>query len=470
MLIATISCDDQLDVSPRQFVATDEVLVNEENLTSVLFGAYAGLKGTFGTNEAGELYGGDFNLLSEMLSADGNVVWGGSFSTYREAFNKAFATTNTMVRDNWIRGYDVINSTNIVLANLDLAETTETRANLEGQARAIRAIVYFNLVRFYSQPWGTGSEANDPGVPLVLEPILDVASADAVASLGRGSVSDVYEQVLSDLMTAKTLLEDFGTNGISLSTYAVSAILSRVHMQQGNFTDAAAEASRVVESGEYLLNPSPLGAFNAASNTPEDVFAIQQNSLSNAGTNNAGLTTFYARLFGAGRGDVQVQQAFIDSFEDGDLRGGLQNDLGQTATIGSVGQMYYIGVGGQNSGQIQCAKWGDPNLNVQVIRLAEMYLTRAEANFEEGTSVGATPLDDINAIRARAGLDPLATVSMADIRNERLKELAFEGFRLHDFKRWQLPVGSLAYDANELVLPIPEREIEIYNIEQNAGY
>ena len=60
-IIAYTSCDDQLDINPRQLVATSEVLVNEENLTSVLFGAYAGLKGTFGTNEGGELYGGDFN-------------------------------------------------------------------------------------------------------------------------------------------------------------------------------------------------------------------------------------------------------------------------------------------------------------------------------------------------------------------------------------------------------------------------
>ena len=115
-------------------------------------------------------------------------------------------------------------------------------------------------------------------------------------------------------------------------------------------------------------------------------------------------------------------------------------------------------------------KWGDGNLNVQVVRLTEMLLTRAEANFEEGTSIGAAPLADINVIRERAGLDPLTTVTLDDIREERTKELAFEGFKVHDLRRWQLPIAGIAFDADELVLPIPERETEVYDIPQNPGY
>ncbi len=471
-VIVLIACDGKLDIEPRQRIKSDLVLVNEQNLEAVLFGAYAGLKGTFGTNEGGELFGGDFNLMSEMLATTDNAVWAGSFSTYREMAAKNLTTTNLVVRDNWIRAYDVINSTNNVLANLNLANTDAKRDEIEGQARAIRAMVYFNLVRLWSRPWGTGTESSDPGVPLVLQPTLTTEDADALKTLGRSTVANVYTQILDDLNQAKSLIStDLENNGSNISTYSVSAILSRVYLQQGNFAMAAEEADRVIASGVYSLAANPLAAFNNAGNTPEDVFAIQQTALSNAGTNNAGLTTFYARLFGNGRGDVQVQQTHLDEYEDGDLRGGLQDNLSSTGTIGGVSSMFYLGVGGQNAGQIQSSKFGDANLNIPVVRLAEMYLTRAEANFEEGTALGDSPLNDINTIRARAGLTPLpGPISIDDIRKERRLELAFEGFRLHDFKRWQLPVGTLNFDAVELIMPIPEREIEVFDIQQNDGY
>ena len=162
---------------------------------------------------------------------------------------------------------------------------------------------------------------------MVLEPILTVSDADELATIGRSTVQGVYDQALADLTAAKDLLDGFGANGTSISTYTVSAMLSRIHLQQGDFADAAEEADRVIASGEYALAPTPLAPFNVAANTGEDVFAIQQTALSNAGNSNAGLATFYARLFGSGRGDVQVQQAFLDTFEEGDLRAGLQDDL-----------------------------------------------------------------------------------------------------------------------------------------------
>ncbi|MCV9389039.1 RagB/SusD family nutrient uptake outer membrane protein [Reichenbachiella ulvae] len=471
VLVFTLSCDDKLNIEPRQVLDSDLVWVNEENLEAVLFGAYAGMKGTFGNNEGGEMYGGDYMVFSEMLAATDEVVWGGSFTAYREVFDKEITVTNTAISLNWIRAYDVINSVNNVLAHLDLAETDEKRDWIEGQALAIRGIMYFELLRFWAQPYGTGSEVSDPGVPLVLTPTITVEDADALMEQGRSTVAAGYQQVLDDLLEAKGLIDvSYGKNGTSISTYTVSAVLSRVYLQRGEFALAAQEADRVIQSGEYTLGDDPIKAFNNVSNGPEDVFTIQQTALSNSGTSNGGLATFYARLFGSGRGDVQVQATHFTNYETGDLRSGLQDDLSDEATAGTVTEMYYIGVGGQNSGQIQCAKYQDSERNIQIVRLPEMYLTRAEANFEAGTNVGATPLADINAIRNRAGLTDLTTVTIDEIRLERMRELAFEGHKLHDIKRWQMSVGSLPYDANELVLPIPQREIEIYDIPQNAGY
>ena len=114
----------------------------------------------------------------------------------------------------------------------------------------------------------------------------------------------------------------------------------------------------------------------------------------------------------------------------------------------------------------------DPN----VIRMAEMHLTRAEANLRGGTNIGATPLEDVNAIRERAGLPALTSVTLDGILLERRKELAFEGHRRMDLLRNGRnlrPAGTAlsAPGGPKTILPIPEAELNNNpNAEQNASY
>jgi predicted protein tyrosine phosphatase len=100
-----------------------------------------------------------------------------------------------------------------------------------------------------------------------------------------------------------------------------------------------------------------------------------------------------------------------------------------------------------------------------------MYLIRAESNFRLGTVIGANPLDDINEIRDRAKAPTLISLALEDILLERRKELAFEGFLLHDIKRTQGTVGSLNWNDSKLVFPIPLREMQVNSkLVQNPGY
>ncbi len=93
-----------------------------------------------------------------------------------------------------------------------------------------------------------------------------------------------------------------------------------------------------------------------------------------------------------------------------------------------------------------------------------MYLTRAEANLRAGTTLGATPLEDVNRIRERADLDPLAAVTVDDVLRERRLELDFEGQLLHDLKRTGRTIttidGALPATNPRFVYPIPQREID----------
>jgi hypothetical protein len=100
-----------------------------------------------------------------------------------------------------------------------------------------------------------------------------------------------------------------------------------------------------------------------------------------------------------------------------------------------------------------------------------MYLIRAESNYRLGTTIGLSPLDDINLVRERSGATLFLFVDLDIILMERKRELSFEGFALFDAKRLKQNIGSLPYDANNLILPIPRREMDVNpNLVQNDGY
>ena len=463
------SCDKYLDIEPRQEISAGSAITTGEDVQLLLISAYEGIKGTFGSNEGGELWGGGFNYASELIASSGDVTWVGSFEEQREYQRKAITTTNLLLRDDWIRAYEVINICNTVFSVLDVIEDADQKSRIEGEAKGIRGMVYFELARFWGLPYEAGQTNDQLAVPLVLS--ATVAAEDVTFS-SRSTVEQVYAQAISDLGEAETMLDGFGGNDGYVSTYSASAYLSRIYLQQGRYEEAAQKADRVIQSGKYTLVEDPLEAFNNKSFVSEDVFAIRQTETSNHGESNSGLSTHYASLAGQGRGDVEINSSFLDKYGPNDRRGGLMTEtIPEVTQIDNVTEMYYIGIGTTNSGSINCAKYGDSRRNFPVIRLAEMYLTRAEGNFEAGTSHGAAPLEDINTVRVRAKTNPLPSVDRDAIRTERYLELCWEGFRLHDLKRWHDSIDEYPYDAGNLILPIPEREMEANDkLVQNPYY
>ena len=156
--------------------------------------------------------------------------------------------------------------------------------------------------------------------------------------------------------------------------------------------------------------------------------------------------------YGARDGDVEVNQEHLDLYDPADQR---------LALFWDVDDIYYNG------------KYRYQYRFLSQVRLAEMILTRAECNEILSTVVGASPVDDFNAIRNRAGLGTVGTVTLDEILFERHLELAHEGQRINDIKRLKQSIEGFDYDANELVLPIPLREINAVGaniLQQNDGY
>jgi tetratricopeptide (TPR) repeat protein len=441
--LTTVSCDNKLDIQPRQSIDAETALNNAQNVESAIIGAYA----TLG-NPA--LYGTNLNLIPELLGSNGYISWQGTFQGYRELDRKTLTPINTEATRTWNRAYEAINTVNNVLEALNVVTNANMKSQLEGEALFIRGLLYFELVRLYGLPWEAGAANSQPGVPLILT--ATKTEAQAGNKVARATVAQVYQQVIADLTKAESMLPE--DNGTRADKYAVAAFLSRVYLQQSDYAKARDAANRVFESGNYRLNPSVTSAFRNR-NTAESIFEIQQNDQNNAGTANDGLTTFYASMPGIGRGDVRVLEAFADLYDPADAR---------------LNELIYAGTG-RRAGRLRSGKWTDFGANIPVIRLAEMYLTRAETNLRLGTTVGATTLADVNRIRARAGVPLLTSVTLEDVLKERRLELAFEGLRVHDLKRIKGNTGDFAYNSPKLVLPIPQRELDTNDLlVQNQGY
>ena len=390
-----------------------------------------------------EVYGGAIQFIGDLVGDNRDVLFGGTYATIDEIWRKAVTPSNTVNRDTWLDSYNAINRANNVLSALDKVGES-SRGNIEGQALFIRGALYFELVKIYGKSWNDGTPSSNPGVPLVLTPTTSITDADYRA---RNTVAEVYTQVLADLTKAETLLPAEPERGMGFASKgAAAAILARVYLQQQNFAAARDAANRVITSGVYSLEPTFADVFSDATNESEIIFKIIVTDQDGVNVMN----TFYASALNQGRGDVRVQTKFRQLYAAGDARGTFFNTAGQNTFT---------------------SKFNDQYGDVPVVRLAEMYLVRAETNLRLNTSVGAPPLADVNLIRARANATPLTAVDLAAILLERRLELAFEGQQLADIKRTAGTVGTTPYNANNLVLPIPQREIDTNKqLVQNPGY
>ena len=441
-LLALAACSDELELNPTAALDQSVVLSTDSNVKTALLGAYDGLSGySAALGSYGFLWGGDLFLYSELLAADGEITWVGTYNQPREIYGKKILTNNSFVRSNWTGGFYTINICNNILESIAVVNE-EDRDQVRGEALFIRGSVYFELVRFFGKPYSAGNTSTNLAVPLVLKATQKI---DEDSYPERATVEQIYQQAITDLTEAESLLTDdnspYATNG------AAAAILSRVYLGMGNFAAARDAADRVIQSEQFELTETYEEAFNNSVNSTEDIFAMQVNDQD--GTNDMHL---YCSVpdFGGRDGDVQIEQEHLDLYEDGDARLDL----------------FYEG-----NGAIRTGKWKLQYKNVPVVRLAEMYLTRAECNQRLGTTVGDTPENDLTLIRVRVGLDPIADPTLDEILHERKLELALEGSAVHDLKRLKGSADGFAYNANAMVFPIPAREISANkNLKQNDGY
>ncbi|WP_440671653.1 RagB/SusD family nutrient uptake outer membrane protein [Chitinophaga sp. 22321] len=438
------ACNKKLEVAPGSYIVPDQVKT-ESDVRAELLGAYSNLQHY-------DAYGERAILIPELLSDEGELSFEGTFLTYRQYQDKAQLKTSAIAEGIWQRGFKTINNVNIVLSNLNLV-SKDNKTAIEAEAKFVRGLMYFNLCNLFGKPYSAGAVTTNLAIPLILDPI--IAQEDLQKGYQpRATVDAVHKQIVADLVFATTNLGETNEKGRA-NKYAAYAILSRVYMAEGLYDKAAIAANEVIKSDAFALTSTFDKAFNNGLNSSEDIFAIQQTNQSNAGTVNNGLQTFYAGYDFGSRGDIIIDLDKIPAYEPDDVRGSFfYENYGLAVDDG-----FYTG------------KWKEQYKVIPVVRLAEMYLTRAESNLRAGTTVGAEPLDDINLVRERSHATALAAVTADIAVAERIRELAFEGDKLWTYKRLKKSVGAFTYTDNKLVLPIPQRETDVNTkLTQNPGY
>lgn len=356
--------------------------------------------------------------------------------------------------------YYTIQSANIGLEKMANTPISESQRNqYMGEALFVRAYCYYELVN------------NFGAVPLYTK---SLGTNDL--KLERSPVADVYAQIEKDLKESATKLENIPVdrNG-RVNKWAAYALLARVSLFQEKWTEAKQYSNKVITEGPFALEANFLNIWNVNNhNGVESILEAQSSSVQDKSLGSM-LPTF-----SGARGEDKKNFPSNDAKDviDGwgwcmptsDLENAYlsENDVvRRRSTITKWGEAAYgdevlnpthkFSLNDNKSGRI-CRKYyipiatrraldkkdGHLPLNVPLIRLAEMYLTRAEANYQLKDEPGA--LNDINVIRVRAKLDPkvglLGPNLLRQIYKERRLELAFEGLRLFDIRREKDPSTS----------------------------
>lgn len=354
--------------------------------------------------------------------------------------NDSFNSDDYTLRDVWQGYYNGINNTNVAIAgykalNASNAAETDSLNKYSGGAHLARAFYYHNLVLRFSKAYNQASAGTDLGVPLQLE-------YDPSAKPARASLAAVYNQILSDIAEAKTkLVKVVGKPGASrLNVDAAVALEARVKLEKKDYPGAYAAAISLIDAGKYPLynTPASVQSYWYTDTRGEDIIQLHgtvQNLFNTNGGQylgyNPGVPTFTPNFI--------PTQSVIDLFDNADSRKAVYFQP-KHVTISGVVYNNTIQLVNKYPGNPALFTGANTNYQhfVKLFRIGEQYLIAAEAAyFNNGDETNARKY--LNLLRVARGLTATTATGPAlftEIKNERQRELAFEGFRLFDLKRW----------------------------------
>lgn len=434
------SCD--LNIIPSDALTESQIKSTSDGLTSLVNGGYAQFKDIPSGESSNNWYLRQYFQLSDFASDD--IVCG--YKTEDDLINSFRYNDRAAEKSNinsfWEVSYKIIYGANVAIQMAEGKGSDPVTDQLKGECYFLRAFATHDLVRLFAKPY-SASNSSLPGV------ILRESAGDG-APKARSTLAETYDYITSSLKTAASLMSEnipeARNNRGFASKYSAWALLSRVYLYMDDYQDAISYADSVINSGAFSLETtnSYSGYFANALSEPETIWCIPflpvddkkeasvasmvYNGANCWGEEGASPSVLTEMGFGTDIMNVDVRWKYIETANPG-LKNGVT--------------IYYIG---KFSGQ-----GGSPTLSSPImLRLAEVYLNRAEAYAKMGQVVDA--LSDVNEIRTNrmvvpdggtlgdylydAVRDGITSDNILDIvLKERRIELSFEGHRIFDLVR-----------------------------------
>jgi len=454
-LISFSSCKKELNQQPTDLFSDANAFITMDDVQRGTNGAY----GRYGAY-ASDIYASALISDEARLGPDNS---GQGALTYRYQY-ASDGTTGGDVIGAFYGYYGMIDQINRVLPKVPTVTATpaeEPRRNiLKGQLLALRGIAHFGLLQSYCKNYDA---ADTRGIPVMLV-------SNPLAYPPRNTMAETITQIESDLAEAKTLLPAVTTADFKdtvMNRINIAAYQARIALYKRDYDAAIGFASEVINSGiKPLVSGSQFQAIWTDDTDNEVLFRIRYETSTAIG----GLwTTTGDNVY------IAPSDKLVNSYITNDIR--LNTYIGQTINGAKrcVGKYYSSSRGGRV-------------VDMKACRTAEMYLIRAEAYAKKASPDVTLGAADLNLLRSNriAGYANQVFASATDLFNavieERFKELCFEGFRIFDLKRNNLPVQRLAADASaawqtlpagdyRFVFPIPNDELLANpQMVQNDGY
>jgi len=471
-------CSKFLEITPKSSISSENYFKTANDATTALNAVYANLESIY------DYYSWYFGDVAADDATNGSQTGG--------LYALDYSITNSAIHGFWTAAFRGINYANLAIKYIPaISMDTATKSRYIAEAKFLRAIYYFNLLRAFGP------------VPEITEPTMDGNSPNNTQS--RANTDQIYDLIVNDLKAAESILpSSYGSGDLGRATQgAAKSLLAKVYLYKGDFKNAREKSLEVIQSNNYKLYQDYRNVFKIENeNGMEDIFSVQFKS-GNALGGGSDLTSQFATrnpnilLNGAIAGEaVAAESAFFNNFPEHYRKSIILLD--------SFPSPYYPEITAKGKTQVGpvCMKYWDPNYgasiggdaNWVIIRYADILLVFAEAENEVN---GPTPAayNALNQIRKRArdangdGIDQMSELAALPniesvdqkgfrqaVWRERELELCFEGQRRWDLLRTGqflsvMRAAGKPVEDKDTLFPIPYDELQVNpNLTQNPGY
>ncbi|AQX08582.1 RagB/SusD family nutrient uptake outer membrane protein [Elizabethkingia ursingii] len=409
---------------------------------SFVLGAYVDMRSQY-------YYGKDFSIFAEVRSD--HMFSNGRSGYYNTVAGYEMTSADAYASNTYKQIYKVVakanNIVNFDINTLDNAAASKTEATYYvGQAYALRAQSFFDLLRLFGQKYTGGND----GIVLPLK-------FDPLNKLGRSGIADTEKQIEADFDAAIAKMEssksfDRPDKRSEISINAVKALAARYYLYKNNYAKVQSLVNDIVAGKKYKVieKDALVSSWEASGSAMNSIFELAYGEVAQPGA------ASYAYIMNSrGYANTVVSDSGMASYASNDARLGL---------IEKVDGSYFLnkkfpGLTGATS--------------IRIVRFEEVVLDGAEAEFKLGNTAKA--LEYLNMILENRGLDKATSITMESIMAERSKELIGEGFRMWDLLRWGVEVPRPAganKDKNLTAFPMPRVETDLSGtlVKGNPGY